>query len=101
MVAQVLPASMPQLSEADAAATQYSLLVRALQLQRQLAREWFEQLPAEATGGASREAFDWALAVSRSSTHSNYLELFFNTVMLKIYHFQQLGFETTMMTNML
>jgi hypothetical protein len=62
-IAQVLPASVPELSRTDAEATEYPPLVRALQAQQQLALEWFSRLPAEATGGASFEGFHWALMV--------------------------------------
>lgn len=61
---QVLPASVPQLGEADATASEYSPLAAALRLQRQLADDWFERLTPEATGSAMRDALDWALSVS-------------------------------------
>lgn len=65
---QVLPTSVPQLSEADATASEYSPLVAALRLQRQLADDWFARLAREATGSATLDAFDWALSVVHSRT---------------------------------
>jgi hypothetical protein len=62
---------VPQLSSADAEATEYPPLARAAEARRQLASDWFTRLPADATGGASLEAFHWALAV-RTSDSSPY-----------------------------
>jgi hypothetical protein len=60
---QMLPTSVPQLTQADAEAAEYPPLVRHLQDYQQLASKWCNRLPADATGGASLEAFLWALAV--------------------------------------
>ena len=54
---------MPSLTTADATAVGHPPLVEALDKQQRLAAEWFGQLPAHVTGGASFDAFKWALAV--------------------------------------
>lgn len=66
-LAQALPASVPQLSQADAEATEYPPLARATEARRQLASDWLGRLSADATGSASPAAFRWALAVGLST----------------------------------
>jgi hypothetical protein len=54
---------MSQLSREEAEATEYPPLIRALEAQQQVAQHWFSQMPVAAMGGASFEAFQWALMV--------------------------------------
>lgn len=63
-VLQVLPSMGLQLSEEHLKACEYSPLVAAVRAERATESCWFKLLSPDATGGASRDAFDWALSVS-------------------------------------
>ncbi len=53
-----------QLTEEHLTASEYSPLMAAVRAERATESCWFRVLSPDATGGASRDAFDWALSVS-------------------------------------